>query len=47
VSNTRSQIPLERYIINIIEEIPLPDEGTRLIQHEIGGQMMSFYRPND
>ena len=37
VSNTRFNIPIERYIVNIIEELPLPDEGTRLIQHEIGG----------
>jgi len=40
-------IPLERYITNIIDEIPLPDEGSLLVQHEIGGQTISFYRPID
>lgn len=38
---------MERFIINIVDEIPLPDEGTLLVQHEIGGQTASFYRPTD
>lgn len=37
ISQTRLQIPMERYIINMMDEIPLPDEGTLLVQHEIGG----------
>ena len=40
-------IPMERYIVNIIDEIPLPDEGKLLVQHEISGQTASFYRPID
>ena len=30
-------VPLERYVLNVMEEIPLPDEGKLLVQHEIGG----------
>ena len=47
ISNTPLQIPLERLITNIIDEIPLPDEGKLLIQYEIGGSTTSFYRPID
>lgn len=32
---------------NIMDEIPLPDEGTLLVQHEIGGKTASFFRPTD
>jgi len=31
----------------MIDEIPLPDEGKLLVQHEMGGQMVSFFRPID
>lgn len=37
VSNTSMHIPMERYIVNLIDEIPLPDEGKILVQHEISG----------
>lgn len=47
MSNSPLAIPIERMIVNIIDEIPLPDEGKLLVQHEIGGQTVSFYRPND
>jgi hypothetical protein len=30
-------IPIEKLIVNIVDEIPLPDEGKILVQHEIGG----------
>lgn len=47
ISTTSLSIPIERHITNIIEEIPLPDEGTLLVQHEIGGKTASFFRPTD
>jgi hypothetical protein len=40
-------IPIERYITNIIDEIPLPNEGSLLVQHEIGDKTASFFRPVD
>lgn len=33
---SNSPIPIERYIINIMEEIAVPDKGNILIQYEIG-----------
>lgn len=47
ISSTKLSIPIERHITNIVEEIPLPDEGKLLVQHEIGGRTASFYRPTD
>lgn len=47
VSQTRLTIPIERYIVNIMDEIPLPDEGKLLVQHEIHGETASFFRPTD
>jgi len=38
---------MERFVTNIIDEIPLPDEGKLLIQHEISGETASFFRPID
>ena len=40
-------IPIERFITNIIDEIPLPDKGTILVHHEIGTETIPFYRPID
>lgn len=40
-------IPLERFIVNVMDEIPLPDKGSVLIQHEIQNQVIPFYRPID
>jgi len=34
-------------VINIIDEIPLPDEGSLLVQHELRDKTASFYRPVD
>ena len=39
--------PLERFIQNIMDEVPLPDQGTRLVQYEIQGEKIPFYRPID
>ena len=47
ISTTKLTVPIERHITNIIEEIPLPDEGKLLVQHEIGGRTASFFRPTD
>lgn len=47
ISQTRSKIPLERHVINFMEEIPLPDEGRLLVQHELEGQVVQFFRPTD
>lgn len=47
ISNTPFTIPIERFITNIIDEIPLPDEGKLQIQFEIGGEVVNFYRPID
>lgn len=39
--------PLERFLVNIMDEIPLPDQGNLLVQHEIGTYIIPFYRPVD
>ena len=39
--------PLERFIQNIMDDVPLPDQGTRLVQYEIQGEKIPFYRPID
>jgi hypothetical protein len=39
--------PLERFIQNIMDEVPLPDQGTRLVQYEIQGEKIPFFRPVD
>jgi len=35
ISNTALSIPIERYIINFMDEVPLPDEGKLCVQYEI------------
>ena len=45
MSNT--PIPIERYIINIMDEIPVPDKGGILVLHEIGNQTIPFFRHID
>lgn len=47
VSTTWLNLPLERYVTNVIDEIPLPDEGKLLVQHEMRDKTASFYRPID
>ena len=34
LSNT--PIPIERYIVNIMDEVPVPDKGNIMVMHEIG-----------
>lgn len=31
-----SNIPIERFIVNVMDEIPVPDKGNILVLHEIG-----------
>lgn len=46
LSNT--PIPIERYIVNIMEEIPVPDkQGQIQVCHEIGNQEVVFFRAID
>ncbi len=45
LSNT--PIPMERYIINVMEEIPVPDIGSVLVQYDIGNQTVPFFRKID
>ena len=33
---SHTPIPIERYIVNIMDEIPVPDKGNTLVLHEIG-----------
>lgn len=40
-------IPIERYICNFVDEIPIPVKGTTLVQYEIGTTLISFSRPLD
>ena len=47
ISNTGLHLPLERFIVNFMDEVPLPDEGKVLVQHELCGETMSFFRPVD
>jgi len=44
--STTLNIPLERFVVNIMDEVPLPDKGNILIQHEIE-ETISFCRPVD
>jgi hypothetical protein len=47
ISNNALSIPIERFVTNIIDEIPLPDEGKLLVQYEVGGKTSNFFRPTD
>lgn len=40
-------IPIERYICNFVDEIPIPVKGKTLVQYEIGTSSISFSRPLD
>jgi len=44
---SQTHIPLERQIINIVEEIPTPDVGTIVVQCELGNEIIKFQRPVD
>jgi len=47
LSLSQCTIPIERYICNFIDEIPIPIKGKTLVQYEIGSSFVSFYRPLD
>ena len=40
-------IPLERFVVNFMTEIPLPDNGSILVSHDFQSESISFFRPVD
>jgi len=44
---SQSHLPLERYICNFTDEIPVPIKGQNLVQYEIASNIISFFRPLD
>ena len=44
---SKGSIPIERYVCNIVDEIPIPTKGKELVQYEIGNALISFNRPLD
>lgn len=40
------KIPIERFIMNVIDEVPLPDKGNIMIQHDMEETIL-FFRPVD
>jgi len=40
-------LPIERYICNFTDEIPIPVKGTTLVQFEMETTVVSFARPLD
>lgn len=45
---SQTPIPIERFIVNIMEEIPVPDKAGQItVLHEIGNQQIPFYRAVD
>ena len=37
-------IPIERFVVNILDEVPLPDLGKNMVAYE---EKINFYRPID
>ena len=37
-------IPIERFVLNIMDEVPLPDLGGNMVAYE---ENINFYRPID
>ena len=37
-------MPIERFIVNIMDEVPLPDLGTNMVVYD---DSINFYRPID
>ena len=37
-------IPIERFIVNLMEEVPLPDLGNNMVVYD---ESINFYRPID
>lgn len=45
---SHTPVPIERFVVNLLEEIPVPDKaGAVQVLHEIGNQPVPFYRPVD
>ena len=44
---SHSSIPIERYICNFTDEIPIPIKGRTQVQYEMGSSLISFSRPLD
>jgi len=44
---SKTPIPIERYICNFVNEIPVPDKGNILVEYDIGGKTIPFYIPVD
>lgn len=42
---SQCQIPLERYICNFTDEIPLPAKGKNAVEYELGTSTIAFARP--
>lgn len=40
------KIPIERFIVNVVDEVPLPDKGNIMIQHDMEETIL-FFRPVD
>jgi pentatricopeptide repeat protein len=38
-------VPIERVICNLVEEVPVPDQGYTTVQYEIGREKIYFSRP--
>lgn len=43
----QTPIPMERYICNFIDEIPVPDKGNILVEYEFGANKIPFHIPID
>ena len=43
----KTPIPIERYIWNFADEIPVPDKGNILVEYDIGNTNIPFYIPID
>ena len=43
----KTPIPIERYICNFVDEIPVPDKGNILVEYDIGSTSIPFYIPVD
>ena len=37
-------IPIERFVVNIMDEVPLPDSGNNMVAYE---ENINFFRPID
>jgi len=46
LSVSSAEYPIERYLSNILEDIPVPDRGKTLIQYQLPDKTLSFQRPS-